>query len=67
MNTQEFVDQKLRMALGSLHVELVLAQTRIAELEETVAVLNATLAQAPEAVAAEAQNKPNGKHAPAEG
>jgi hypothetical protein len=34
MNTQEFIDQKLRLALGNMHVELILAQARIAELEE---------------------------------
>ena len=34
MNTQEFIDQKLRLALGNMHVELILAQARITELEE---------------------------------
>ena len=63
MNTQEFIDQKLRLSLGNMHVELILAQSRIAELEEQVAKLNETLVQAeqpPEGAIPDAP-KANGK------
>lgn len=37
MNTQEFIDKNLRLALGNMHVELILAQARITELEALLA------------------------------
>jgi TolA-binding protein len=33
MTTQEFVDQKIRQTLGEMHVQIILLQARIAELE----------------------------------
>jgi hypothetical protein len=48
MNTQEFVDQKLRLALGNMHVELILAQARIAELEAQNAELKPAEGAIPE-------------------
>ena len=61
MNTQEFIDQRLRLALGNMQVELILAQARIAELEEQCK----SLAQAPEGAIPEgAPKKANGKDRP---
>jgi hypothetical protein len=60
MNTQEFIDQRLRLALGNMHVELILAQARIADLEEQVAKLEETTAQADGAIP-DAPKKVNGK------
>jgi hypothetical protein len=60
MNTQEFIDKNLRLALGNMHVELILAQARITELE----ALLAEAAQAQQEAAPPALNgsgKPNGK------
>lgn len=33
MTQQEFVDQKIRQTLGEMHVQIILLQARIAELE----------------------------------
>jgi hypothetical protein len=63
MNTQEYIDQKLRLALGNMHVELILAQARIADLEEQLTKLTQTTGEQPDVPL----KKPNGKHAATEG
>lgn len=36
MNSQEIVEQQIRMVLGDMHVQLIMARARIAELEQQI-------------------------------
>jgi hypothetical protein len=42
MNTQELVDQNLKILLGDLQVQLIFARTRISELEAQLAAAAVT-------------------------
>jgi hypothetical protein len=37
MNSQEIVEQQIRMVLGDLHVQLIMARAKVAELEQQLA------------------------------
>ena len=58
MTTQENVDRSLRLLLGDMHVQLILANAQIADLQEQVAMLTAL---APPLVPKKPRDKPNGK------
>lgn len=57
MNPQDLINQNIRLALGNLQVELILAQARIQELE--LALKQATEQQAE--VPVPEVSKPNGR------
>jgi hypothetical protein len=54
---QDIIDQSIRMALGDMHVQLILARARIQELEQQLVELQATTKAAEPA---EPPAKPNG-------
>lgn len=53
MTQQELIEQNVRMTLGTLNLQLIIAQARVTELEQQVMALNA--------LAATKSPKPNGK------
>lgn len=53
MNTQEIIERDVRMLIGDLHLQLVMARARIQELEQQDAVQQQAY-------------RPNGKEAPDE-
>jgi hypothetical protein len=58
MNPQDLINQNIRMLIGDLQVNLMVANARVQELEQQLAA--ATQTQADEAPAP--APKPNGKH-----
>jgi len=55
MNPQDILNQNIRMLIGDLQVQLMIANARVQELEAQVAALQETPANPPEV------SKPNGR------
>ena len=58
MTTQEMIERDVRMALGDLHVQLIMARARVVELEQILA----EQAQAELDLDKQPPAKPNGKN-----
>lgn len=66
MTQQEMVERDLRMLIGDLNIQLIFARSRIIELEEQVAGVNAQLMARPKAAndVESVEVKPNGSGKP---